>query len=103
MSFFSWLQNRTLVRSRRADGFQARLRARHFRPQLEALEDRWVPSKLKVTNTWDWGPGSLRYEIAQASSSGSDTIVFDRSLLGRTINLGTELRVTNGVTIQGPG
>jgi hypothetical protein len=45
-----------------------------FRPRLEALEDRCVPSTLTVTNAADSGPGSLRYEISQANTG--DTIVF---------------------------
>src|SRR6516225_998625 len=52
-----------------------------FRPQLEALEDRWMPSILTVTTPGDpvdsYGipsPGSLRYEIAAAQNG--DTINF---------------------------
>src|SRR6516162_2240194 len=59
--------------------------APRFRPCLEALEDRWMPSTLTVTNNLDSGRGSLRYEIAHAGANG--TIVFDPSLNGQTITL----------------
>ena len=117
MSFISWLRSRPLIQSRRGLA-QHRPAAPRFRPRLEALEDRCVPSTLKhhspppppppppltltVTNTYDNGPGSLRYEIAQATDT-NNTIVFDKSLLGRTINLYSELYVASGVTIKGPG
>jgi hypothetical protein len=76
-----------------------------FRPRLEALEDRCVPSALTVTNNLDSGKGSLRYQIAQAEkSNGKDTIVFAPSLDGQTITLTSgELYITNALTIQGPG
>jgi hypothetical protein len=102
MSLFTLVRNRTSIRSPRGRA-QDRPAVARFRPRLEALEDRCAPSTLKVTNTYDNGPGSLRYEIAHASSSGKDTIVFERSVLGRTINLYSQLNVTSGVTIQGPG
>jgi predicted outer membrane repeat protein len=72
-----------------------------FRPQLDALEDRCVPSTLKVTNTDDFGnPGSLRYEIAQAKSG--DTITFDSELSNQTITLiSGELAIDKSLTIKG--
>ena len=84
--------------------------APRLRPQLETLEDRCVPSTLEVVNTADYGPGSLRYEIAQAKSS--DTIVFDFSTSHdktansrpHTITLfGGELFINKNLTIKGPG
>ena len=39
-----------------------------FRPALELLEDRAVPSTLVVTNARDSGPGPLRAEVAAAGS-----------------------------------
>jgi hypothetical protein len=75
-----------------------------FRPQLEALEDRWMPSILTVTNTLDNGSkGSLRYEVAQAEKSGKvTTIDFAQGLHG-TITLYGQLNITHNLTIQGPG
>jgi hypothetical protein len=73
-----------------------------FRPRVEVLEGRWLPSTLTVTTTADSGPGSLRAELAAAKSG--DTIVFDPSLDGQTITLTSgQLAVNKSVTIQGPG
>jgi hypothetical protein len=73
-----------------------------FRPRLEVLEGRDVPSTLTVTNTLDNGKGSLRYEIAHASKNS--LIVFAPSLDGQTITLTSgELDITKGMTIEGPG
>src|SRR5262249_44109751 len=78
-----------------------------FRPQLEVLEGRDVPSTLKVTNLLDSGTGSLRYEIAQAKSN--DTILFDfgskkANSTAHTITLTSgELYINKNLTIQGPG
>jgi hypothetical protein len=43
MWFFSWLRNQTSI-------WFPRRRAPRFRPQLEALEDRCLPSTLTVTS-----------------------------------------------------
>jgi predicted outer membrane repeat protein len=74
-----------------------------FRPRLEALEGRDVPSTLTVTNNLDSGPGSLRGEIAAAKNK--DTIVFDpSSLKGQTITLTSgQLEISKSLTIQGLG
>ena len=88
--------------------------ARGFRPVLEALEDRWVPSTFTVNSTADLGAGSglagdLRYCINQANSSGgNEAIVFDKSVFQakQTITLaGTQLELTDTTgteTITGP-
>jgi hypothetical protein len=102
MSFFSWLRNRTSTRSTRWDGFPVRPTASRFRPRLEALEDRWLPSTLTVLNNLDSGAGSLRADIAAAQNGG--TIVFAPSLNGQTITLTSGyLAISNNLTIQGPG
>jgi hypothetical protein len=86
-----------------------------FRPTLEALEARWLPSSgstvLTVASTKDSGGGTLRSAIAQAEqSNGTDTIVFnlkksDQDATGHwTIALTTgELDITKSLNIQGPG
>src|SRR5262249_13814948 len=50
MSLFTWLRNRP---STRAPGSRAQPRpaAARFRPRLEALEDRWLPSQVALTVT----------------------------------------------------
>jgi hypothetical protein len=107
MRFLSWLRNGTLSQahaSGRAHG-APRQRAT-FRPRLEALEDRCVPSTLTVSNNLDTGftgDGSLRGEIAAAAQSGGDTIVFAPSLAGKTIFLNFQLVIDRSLTIQGPG
>src|SRR6516165_5429491 len=75
-----------------------------FRPRLEALEARWVPSKVPagftVTNTLDDGSkGSLRYEIAQAEMSRN----FAAGLQGTITLTSGQLDITRNLTIQGPG
>ena len=72
-----------------------------FRPRIEALEDRWLPSTLTVLNNLNSGAGSLRAEIAAAASG--DTIVFDKSLVGQTITLAGELSVNKSLDIEGLG
>src|SRR5262245_13151846 len=100
MWFSSWLRNRR--RSRPSGRASTRGARGHFRPRLEALEGRDVPSTLTVTNNLDSGKGSLRYEIAHANKN--TTIDFAPSLSGQTITLTSgELDITTGLTIQGPG
>src|SRR5262249_34341927 len=76
-----------------------------FRPRLEGLEERWVPSTLTVTNALDTGvagDGSLRGEIAAAQSG--DVINFAPGLAGQTITLTNgELAITRSLDIEGPG
>jgi hypothetical protein len=100
MSLFSWLHKR--MASRPQMPRSARKATARFRPQLEVLAGRCLPSTLAVTSTADSGPGSLRYEIAAAKNK--DTIVFAPSLDGQTITLTSgELDLTKNLTIQGPG
>jgi hypothetical protein len=76
--------------------------ARHV-PQLEALEARLTPSTDPVTSAADDGSsGTLRAVIAAANPG--DTIVFDSSLVGKTIALKLgQLNVTKSLDIAGPG
>ena len=102
MPFTSWL--RTLISSPSRDRRVpiAVRKPAGFRPRLETLERRDVPSTLTVTNNLDSGAGSLRAEIAVARSN--DTIVCASNLSGQTINLTSgELDITKNLTIQGPG
>jgi predicted outer membrane repeat protein len=101
MSILSWLRNRKRDIAGLRSGAQSSPRRRTtFRPQLEVLEGREVPSTLKVTNLGDSGKGSLRYEIAQAQSG--DTIVINKA--GTiTLSSGRELSIGKNLTIQGPG
>lgn len=102
MSFFSSLRKITSPLAPRTSG-QRRSTTTCFRPQLESLEDRCVPSTLTVTNNLDDGSaGSLRADIAAAQSG--DMIVFDPSLTGQTIKLTSGvLDINKNLTIQGPG
>src|SRR5262245_46749643 len=88
-----------------------------FRPGTEVLDARCLLSTLTVTSSLDNvggpGDGTLRGEIAAAQSG--DTIVFDPSLDGQTITLGSgrsyggigiqwsQLEINKNLTIQGPG
>src|SRR6266852_4116490 len=109
MSFTHWLSERLglLFRTpglaaRPASKRRARPAQRAFRPCIESLEDRWVPSTLTVRNNLDSGAGSLRAEIAVAHNN--DTIVFAPSLDGQTITLTSgELLIQHNLTIAGPG
>jgi hypothetical protein len=110
MWLFSLLRNRTSNSTARARS-QHRRPAPRFRPQLEALEDRCVPSTLTVTNNLDSSdnviPGSLRYEINVAQIG--DTIVFDKSLQSQTIRVQNpfggpaQIEINKSVNIQGLG
>src|SRR5579859_5127971 len=96
MSFSSWLRklNARPRTSRRASST--------FRPQLEVLEGRALPSTLIVTTYADSGAGSLRAEIAAAKSG--DTIAFAPSLDGQSIQLTSgQLIINKSLSIQGPG
>jgi hypothetical protein len=103
MSLFTWLQHRKRVfagHQRAALGSPRRQTT--FRPRLEVLEGRDMPSTLTVTTLSDNGGGAtLRNEIAIAQSG--DTIVFAKGLTGTVqLNQG-ELYINKNLDIEGPG
>jgi hypothetical protein len=70
MSFLSWLQNRTSTRRPRGRA-QNRPAARRFRPRLEALEDRTLPSTYYAATS-----AQLIADINAANKAGgANTIV----------------------------
>jgi hypothetical protein len=71
-----------------------------YRPVVEALEGRCLPSVLTVTSTADSGGGTLRAAIAAANSG--DTIVFALPKPS-TITLMHPLDIENNITVAGPG
>ena len=106
MVFSSWLRNRTSTRP--AARRPAKPIAR-FRPQLESLDGRFVPTTLTVTNGLGFGPGSLRDTIAAAQSG--DTIVFDPGVNAIQVNTNApfafggsyQIVIDRNLDIEGPG
>jgi len=105
MNFFK----RLVKRSERPVGLSCRLQRPSYRPGIEALEDRCVPSSFEVTNLSGSAStvGSLPYEVAQANSSATPaTITFAPGLSG-TIHLSARLTLHNPgaqpITIDGSG
>jgi predicted outer membrane repeat protein len=105
MWFSSWLGKRrrcTLNGRRYASSRQGPT----YRPRLEALEDRWLPSQigLSVTSLADAGPGTLRAAIQAADAgSPSDKFTIGFAVTG-TIDLQSPLPdLNNSIAIQGPG
>src|SRR4051794_10735276 len=77
-----------------------------FRPRLEALEDRWLPSQigLTVSSLADSGPGTLRAAVLTADAGGQkDRFTIGFAVKG-TIDLQNPLPdLSNSIAIQGPG
>jgi hypothetical protein len=101
----TWLQamkQKAAVGARTPRGAD-RTRSHRFVPRLETLEDRAVPSTFTVLNLLDSDPGSLRAAVDAANvNPGADLIKFAGGLQG-TITLGSELSITDDLTIHGRG
>jgi hypothetical protein len=80
-------------------------RARHtFRPLLEILESRCLPSTFTVKNLNDAGLGSLRQAVLDANAhAGADTVVFRPGLEGTIRLTGGQITVSDPLTLLGPG
>jgi hypothetical protein len=106
MWLLSWLQNPKPASSFPRGG-RIRRPDRHVRPQVEALEDRNLPSSLTVVNLADSGSGSLRDAVQQANAAaGADTISFAAGLSGQITLTSGQLEIsdaTGPTTINGPG
>src|SRR5262249_13946800 len=108
MSFRSWLLNlrSALVSSwgQRSPRPRGSPRAATYRPSLEVLEDRTVPSTFTVLNLADSGAGSLRQAVLDANTLlGPDIINFADGLSGRIDLSGNQMGITDSLTINGPG
>src|SRR6516162_9517076 len=106
MSFTSWLRNlRSVLAPGPLEGRPRRqrsLRATTYRPGLEVLEDRCLPSTFTVTNLLDTGAGSLRAAVAAANANpGADDIAF--TVTGSIALTSGELDITDSLTVNGPG
>jgi predicted outer membrane repeat protein len=100
MRFFAWLQKRKGPNQPPSGGRPHRPVPR-WRPRLEALENRCLPSLVPVTSTLDDAsrPGTLRYDIAHAASGDTIEMSF---LQGAPIVLSQgELLLKKNVTIEG--
>lgn len=94
-----------LLRRRRRDSQHRRLTTLARNSTTEPLEVRELLSGLtvEVTTLADSGSGSLRQAILDTNAEpGHDTIEFAEGLAG-TIQLSSQLEITDDLTIDGPG
>ena len=100
MSWKIWKRN--LRPSRKNQNRQKRDVCLSRRLLLESLEPRQLLTTFAVTSLADGGAGSLRDAIGQANAhAGADTITFAAGLTGTITLGGTELAITDAVTVQG--
>lgn len=106
--WFHSLFDAFLARSTRTPGHRRHLppkgrrRPGSFRPRLDILEDRSLPSTFTVTNLLDSGPGSLRAAVVAANANpGADAINF--ATTGTIALTSGELDITDSLIINGPG
>ena len=86
----------------RGDGNSRTKRTRRRLHFCESLEERALLATLSVVNLADAGPGSLRAAVIASNQTTVDDII-DLTTVTGTITLGSELSLTDGVTILGPG
>lgn len=102
MALFTWLQNcKRNFDGKRRGGHGSPRQQTSFRPRLEVLESRNMPSTLSVTNNLASGPGSLRWEVAVAQVG--DTIIFAKGVTGAISLGGVEIIIDKDLDIEGPG
>ena len=75
--------------------------AARFRPCVEFLEKREVPTVLTVTNLLDNVAGSLRAEVFLAQNG--DTVQFADDLQGQITLTTGEIAINHSIDIEGPG
>src|SRR5260221_13935611 len=77
---------------------------KHYRPTLENLEDRFLPSTFTVSTISDSGTGSLRDAISRVNmdtQQGTDVINFNINSAVKTITLDSALpTITHPVVID---
>jgi hypothetical protein len=101
MWFSSWLRKpQTSDAGKSVSPRRSARRSATFRPRLEALEGRDMPSTLMVTNNLDnGGRGTLRYDIAHAANG--DTIEISPTLTAPIVLSQGELLLKKNLTIEG--
>ncbi len=98
LSLHRWLKHATHTR-RPVRRYTEFVRGRRYRPHVEGLEDRCVPST--VTNLNDAGAGSLRDALATTPAGG--TVDFQPGLAGTITLTSGELAISQDLTLTGPG
>jgi hypothetical protein len=99
------LIDRVVERCGTAFGIRKEAAVRAARPRMfEALEGRTMMAVFTVSNLNDTGAGSLRQAISDANGAeGADVIEFADGVSGTITLGGTELSITESLTINGPG
>ena len=94
-----WRMHSALRRGRPSQARGGRLR--FYRPCIDTLEKREVPTVLTVTNLLDNVAGSLRAEVFLAQNG--DTVQFADGLQGQITLTTGEIAINHSIDIEGPG